>query len=129
MVNYWLVNHNWLSFSQTKEYCGFRIEFEQKKIHPSDRIVYFGDGFVLGLFEAVELVEDKFYGWNQRYRYQVRIKLLDLPNNPAKGGLPLEWLKTKFMLARHEGGSGSIMALTEKEFEDVARAVSQAYIP
>ncbi len=124
MVNYWLVNHNWLSFSQTREYCGFRMEFEQKKIRPSDKIVYFGDSFVLGLFEAVELVTDAFKGWNKPYRYQVRIKPLDMPNNPPKGGLQVEWLKTKLMLAKHEGGSGSLMALTEKEFGEVINAVS-----
>ena len=124
MVNYWLVNHNWLSFSQTKEYCGFRFEFEQKKIQPSDKIIYFGDGFVLGLFEAVELVKDKFNGWNKKYPYQVRIRQLELPNNPPKDGLQVDWLKTKFMLKKDEGGSANPMPLTEKEFEDVANAVS-----
>jgi hypothetical protein len=124
MVNYWLVNHNWLSFSQTKEYCGFRAEFEQMKIHPSDKIIYFGDGFVLGLFEAVELVKDAFEGWNKPYRYQVRIKPLELPNNPPKDGLQVDWLKTKFMLSKDGGGSANLMPLTEKEFREVVSAVS-----
>lgn len=124
MVNYWLVNHNWLSFSQTREYCGFRGKFEQEKIQPSDKIVYFGDDFVLGLFEAVELVKDRFNGWNKPYPYQVRIKPLELPNNPPKGGLQIDWLKTKFMLRKDEGGSSILMPLTEKEFEDVVRAIS-----
>jgi len=124
MVNYWLVNHNWLSFSQTREYCGFRSDFEQKKIHPSDKIVYFGDGLVLGLFEAVELVKNKFNGWSGHYPYQVRIKTLDLPNNPPKSELRIDWLKTKFMLRKDEGGSANLMSLTEKEFEEIVHTVS-----
>lgn len=125
MVNYWLVNHNWVSFSQTREYCGFRLEFDQKRIHPFDKIVYYGDGFVLGLFEAVALVKDEFNGWNKRYSYQVRIKSLALPNNPPKGGLRADGLKTKIFVAMHEGHSGSLLALTEKEFEEVVNAVSK----
>ena len=129
MVNYWLVNHNWLSFSQTREYCGFRSDFEQMKIHPLDKIVYFGDGLVLGLFEAVELVKNEFNGWKGHYPYQIRIKLLEIPNNPPKGELQIDWLKTKFMLRKDAGGSANLMPLTEKEFDEVVKAFSQTYIP
>lgn len=52
---FWLVNHSWESFKRTKEYCGFVSETERNKIKVGDRIVYFGNSLVFGLFEVVAL--------------------------------------------------------------------------
>lgn len=124
MVKYWLVNHNWVSFSRTQEYCGFSREWEQKQIQLGDKIVYFGDGLVLGLFEAVALVKNEFRNWQKPYPFQVKIKPLKLANNPPKGGMQDDKIKGKLMITREKGGSPNLVPLTEVEFKEVERQLN-----
>jgi len=119
MVKLWLVNHNWVSFSRTQEYCGFTREWEQKQIQPGDKLIYFGDGLVLGLFEAVSLVKNEFRNWQRPFPFQVKIKPLVLSGNPPNGGLKFDKLKAKLMITREKGGSPNLVPLSEIEFNEV----------
>jgi len=59
---------------------------ERDRISVGDRIVYFGQGLVFGVFEVVALVDNEFKGWQKSYPFQLKIKPLGfdkplLPNH------------------------------------------------
>lgn len=88
-----------------------------------DKIVYFGDGFILGVFTADELCENVFDGWHKNYPYQVRTKPLPIPNNPIKQGIRCEQFKARLQILRMEGKSWNILQLTEAEFNQVLKGI------
>lgn len=55
LMKYWLVHHSWESFKATKEYCGFKSEEERNKITVGDKVVYFGQSLVFGVFDVIAL--------------------------------------------------------------------------
>jgi hypothetical protein len=118
-MQYWLVNHSWDSFKRTQEYCGFISESERNKIAIGDRLVYFGQGLVFGLFEAASLPENEFKGWQKQYSFQVKLKLILL----AKGGLKAKVLESKILLQKSADGSGNLVELTETEFNQIKQAI------
>ncbi len=124
-MKYWLVNHSWESFRRTQEYCGFMSPAEQEKVKVGDGIVYFGQGLVFGVFEAIALVENEFNGWEKKYPFQVKIKPLEIPNNPVPKGIIAKSLQSKIGLAKMEGKSSNIVELSEEEFEQVKQAISE----
>ncbi|MDP2974551.1 MAG: hypothetical protein Q8N60_05865, partial [Candidatus Diapherotrites archaeon] len=91
---YWLVNHSWESFRRTQEYCGFQSEAERNKIQIGDKVVYFGQGIVFGVFEVVALPDNEFKGWQKPYPCQVKLKPIAI----AKGGLLAKPLESKILL-------------------------------
>ena len=120
----WLVNHSWESFKRTKEYCGFISEDERNKTKVEDKIVYFGNSLVLGLFEAVALVNNEFNGWEKKYPYQVKLK----PILIAKGGLLAKPLESKILMQKADGGSPNLVELTEEEFKRIKEAIDNKEI-
>jgi hypothetical protein len=122
-MNYWLVNHSWESFRRTQEYCGFISGAERDKISVGDRIVYFGQGLVFGVFEAVALVENEFNGWEKKYPFQVKIKPLEIQNNPVPKGVVAKSLQSKIGLAKMEGKSSNLVELTEEEFMKIKTVI------
>ena len=118
-MNYWLINHSWESFRRTQEYCGFMKEAERDKINIEDKIVYFGNSLVLGLFEAINLPNNEFNGWEKKYPYQVKLK----PILIAKGGLLAKPLESKILMQKADGGSSNIVELTENEFNQIRQAI------
>ncbi len=123
MSKFWLVNHSWESFRRTQEYCGFISEAERDKIAVGDRIVYFGQGLVFGVFEAVALVEKEFTGWDKKYPFQVKIKPLPIPNNPVPKGIIAKALQSKIGLAKMEGKSSNLVELAKNEFNRIKEAI------
>ena len=124
-MNYWLINHSWESFRRTQEYCGFMVEAERDKIKVGDKIVYYGQGLVFGIFEAASLVENEFNGWGKKYPFQVKFQPLPIPNNPTKQGLVAKGLQGKIFLTKAGGGSPNLVELNEYEFNKVKQAVSE----
>lgn len=116
---FWLVNHSWDSFKRTQEYCGFQTSFERDKIRVGDKIVYFGNSLVLGLFEAIALPNNEFKDWRKPYHYQVKLKSIML----SKDGLLAKQLESKIKLQKIDGSSTNIVELTENEFNQIKQAI------
>jgi len=116
---FWLVNHSWESFKRTREYCGFLSEAERNKISFGDKIVYFGQGIVFGLFEAIDLPDNEFKGWQKHYPFQVKLKPIII----SKKGLIAKPLQDKIYLQKTEGKSVNLVELTEKEFNQIKKAI------
>ncbi len=117
-MKFWLINHSWESFKATKEYCGFISEAERDRIAIGDRIVYFGQSLVFGIFEAVALPVDEFRGWKKSYPFQVKLKPIVL----AQGGLIAKLLESKIVLQKSSGGSPNLLELNEQEFNKIKQA-------
>ena len=117
-MKFWLINHSWESFKATKEYCGFISEAERDRIAIGDRIVYFGQSLVFGIFEAVALPVDEFRGWKKSYPSQVKLKPIVL----AQGGLIAKLLESKIVLQKSSGGSPNLLELNEQEFNKIKQA-------
>lgn len=98
---------------------------EQEKVKVGDRIVYFGQGLVFGVFEAVALIENEFKGWEKKYPFQIKLKPLAIPNNPKTKGLMAKQLQSKIGLAKMEGKSSNIVELSKEEFEQIKQAISE----
>ena len=118
-MSVWLVNHSWESFRRTQEYCGFATQSERDKIKVGDKVVYFGQGIVFGIFEAAMLVEDEFNGWGKKYPFQVKLKRVAL----ATGGLVVKQLESKILLQKSDGGSPNLLELSEIEFSKIKQAI------
>ena len=116
---FWLVNHSWESFKRTQEYCGFISEQERNKIKVGDKIVYFGQGIVFGLFEAIDLPENEFRDWQKPYAFQVRLK----PILISKKGLITKPLQSKIQLQKMKGSASLIVELTENEFNQIKKTM------
>jgi hypothetical protein len=80
---------------------------------------------VFGVFEAVALVENEFNGWEKKYPFQVKIKPLEIPNNPVPKGIMAKVLQSKIGLAKMEVKSSNIVELSKEEFEQIKQAVSE----
>jgi len=124
-MSFWLVNHSWESFRATREYCGFISEDERNKIKVDDKIVYYGQGLVFGIFEAVALVENEFNGWQKKYPFQVKLKPLLISNNPTKQGIVAKALQGKLYLTKAGGRSSNQVELNEYEFNKIKQAISE----
>src|SRR3989338_9726641 len=114
-MKYWLVNRSWESFKRTQEFCGFISETERDKIIVGDKIVYFGNGIVLGVFEAIALPNFEFKCWQKNYPFQVKLKLLSI----SKRGLLAKPLESKILMQKSQGQSQNLVELTEKEFHQI----------
>ncbi|HLC79835.1 MAG TPA: hypothetical protein VJG83_05455 [archaeon] len=119
-MKFWLVNHSWESFKATKEYCGFQVESERDKISIGDKIVYFGQGIIFGVFEAITLPVDEFNGWKKSYSYQVKLKSILI----AQGELSAKPLESKILLQKSSGGSPNLLELFEQEYNKIKEAVT-----
>lgn len=118
-MKYWLVNHSWESFKASKEYCGFQTETERDKISIGDNVVYFGQGLVFGIFEAVALPNNEFKGWKKPYTFQVKIK----PVVMSQGGLIAKPLESKILLQKSSGGSPNLLELTNEEYGKIENGI------
>lgn len=118
-MKFWLVNHSWESFKATKEYCGFQPESERNKISIEDKIVYFGQSLVFGVFEVGSLPNNEFKGWKKNYPYQVKLK----PILIAQGGLIAKPLESKILLQKSSGGSSNLLELSEQEYFKIKEAI------
>lgn len=118
---FWLVNHSWESFKRTQEYCGFISEQERNKIKTGDKIVYFGQGIVFGLFEAIDLPDNEFKGWQKPYPFQIKLK----PIIVSKKGMIAKQLQSKIQLQKMQGNSFEVVELTENEFNQIKKAIEK----
>jgi len=116
---FWLVNHSWESFKKTKEYCGFVSEAERNKIKIGDKIVYFGQGIVFGLFQAITLPDEEFKGWKKAYPFQVKLKAIVISSN----GLVAKVLQDKILFQKSQSGSSNLVELSESEFNQIKKAI------
>ena len=117
----WVINHSWESFRRTREYCGFVSEAERNKIKLGDKIVYYGNKMVFGLFEAIALPENEFRGWQKPYPYQVKLKQITLPKNE----LIAKPLESKILFQKSNDGSSNLVELTDIEFDKILKAIEQ----
>ena len=122
-MDFWVINHSWESFKRTKEYCGFQSETERNKIKVGDKLAYFGNGIVFGIFEVTALPNDEFKGWEKSYSFQVKIKPLSIPNNPTTRGVLATPLKNKIDLQKSKGASANLVEITEQEFSQIVKAI------
>lgn len=111
-MKYWLINHSWESFVRTKEYCGFMAKDERDQIDVGDKVVYFGQGIVFGLFDAVAQVDNEFKGWKGNYPCQVKLA----PVIISKTGLMARFLQSKFLMMKDEHQYRNLTELTEEEY-------------
>lgn len=115
----WLVNHSWESFKRTQEYCGFISETERNKITIGDKVVYYGQGIVFGVFEAISLPDNEFKGWQKKYPFQVKLKSIAI----AKEGISAKPLESKILMQKGIGGSPNLVEITEEEFNQTKEAI------
>ncbi|HLC78861.1 MAG TPA: hypothetical protein VJG83_00385 [archaeon] len=120
-MKFWLVNHSWESFKATKEYCGFQVESERNKISVGDRIVYFGQGLVFGVFEVSALPNNEFNGWKKAYSFQVKLNQIAL----ALGGLIAKPLESKILIQKSSGGSPNLLELSKQEYDNIKETIEQ----
>jgi len=120
-MSFWLVNHSWESFRRTQEYCGFMNPAERGKVRIGDKIAYFGNGMVFGLFEAIAFLDNEFKGWEKSYPFQVKIKPIVI----AKGGLMAKPLQDKIQIQKAQGGSSNLVELSEIEFNQIKEAIEK----
>jgi hypothetical protein len=106
---------------RTKEYCGFMFEDEQKTINKGDIVVYFGQGIIFGIFEAIDLVNNEYNGWKKKYPYQVKLKPLLL----SQKGLIAKQLQEKFIMLREENKLSNIVELTENEYNLIKKSIEE----
>ena len=120
---FWVVNHHWESFKATKEYCGFKSETERNKISIEDKIVYFGQGIIFGIFETEKLVDYEFKGWKGDYPFQVKLKPIIL----SERGLLAKIIESKILLQKSKGGSVNLLEITEQEFDQIQKAIEESH--
>ena len=89
-------------------------EAERNEIKVGDKIVYYGQGLVFGVFEAVALVESEFKGWQKPYPFQVKLKLIAL----AEKGLLARPLESKILMQKSADCSANLAELGEKALID-----------
>jgi len=82
---------------------------------------------VFGVFEAIALVKNEFNGWEKKHPFQVKLKHLEIPNNPTTKRLMAKQLQSKIGLAKMEEKSPNIVELSKKEFEQVKQAISEGH--
>src|SRR3989344_9086083 len=124
-MSFWVVNHSWESFRRTQEYCGFQSETERNRIKLGDKVAYFGNGILFGIFEVIGLPENEFKSWEKSYPFQVKIKPLPIPNNPTTRGVLATPLKNKIDLQKAKGASANLIELTEQEFAQIQKSIEQ----
>lgn len=122
-MKYYLINHSWESYMKTKEYCGFMSEEERNLISSGDIIVYFGQGIVFGVFEAIELVNDEFNGWKKKYPYQVKLKPILL----SQKGLIAKQLQDKFTLLKDKSRSFPRVSSEETLYQNLVELSENEY--
>jgi len=120
-MSFYLINHSWESFRRTQEYCGFVSESERNKIKLGDKIVYYGNKMIFGLFEAIALPENEFRDWQKPYVYQVKLKQITIP----KSELMAKPIESKILIQKSNGGSSNLVELTELEFDEISKAIKQ----
>lgn len=118
-MKYWVINHSWESFRRTKEYCGFDNLPDQERINIDDKIIYYGQGLVFGIFEATEHCYNEFRKWERNYPHQVKLKPIVI----AKGGLMAKPLQDKIQAQKAQGGSSNLVELSENEFNQIKEAI------
>ena len=119
----YLINHSWESYMKTKEYCGFMSEEERDQISVGDIVVYFGQGIVFGVFEAIELVNDEFNGWKKKYPYQVKLKPVLL----SPKGLIAKQLQDKFTLLKNNSRSFPRVSSEETLYQNLVELSENEY--
>ena len=87
-------------------------EEERDQISVGDIVVYFGQGIVFGIFEAIDLVNDEFNGWKKKYPYQVKLKPVLL----SPKGLIVKQLSDKFLMLKEDNNYKNLVELTENEY-------------
>jgi len=120
-MNFWLVNHSWQAFKATQEYCGFVTREERNKIQVGDKIVYFGQGLVFGVFEVIKLVENEFNDWKRSYHFQIKLNPIVI----SEGDLIAKPLESKILLQKSTGGSPNLLELTEVEFNQIEQVIKE----
>lgn len=118
-MKFFLVNHEWGDFRKTIEYIGFASEAERKPVSIGDRIVYFGQGLVAGVFEASSFVQGEFSGWREELPFQIKLKALHIPL-PELIAKPLHY---KVQLQKPVEGSPRLFELSEQEFSKIVRDI------
>jgi hypothetical protein len=96
---------------------------ERDKVSVGDRVVYYGNGLVFGVFEVVGMVDNQFKGWQKTYPFQLKIQPLEIPNNPIKRGILAKPLADKISLQKAKSGSPNLIELSETEFEQIISAI------
>lgn len=117
----YLINHSWESYMRTKEYCGFMSEEERDQISVGDKVVYFGQGIVFGVFEAIELVNDEFNGWKKKYPYQIKLKEIMVINN----GVLARQLQDKFKILKEDNKYNNLVELSDDEFKIIIQSINE----
>lgn len=119
----YLINHSWESYMKTKEYCGFMSEEERYQISVGDIVVYFGQGIVFGIFEAIDLVNDEFNGWKKKYTYQVKLKPVLL----SPKGLIVKQLSDKFLMLKDNSRSFPRVSSEETLYQNLLELTENEY--
>ncbi len=115
----YLINHSWESFYKTKEYCGFIDEEERNLVKIGDTIVYFGQGIIFGVFEAISLVDNEFNGWKKKYPFQIKLKELFV----IKNGIIAKQLQDRFRLLKENNRYNNLIELSEDELKMIMESI------
>ena len=94
-------------------------EEERDQISVGDIVVYFGQGIVFGIFEAIDLVNDEFNGWKKKYPYQVKLKPVLL----SPKGLIVKQLSDKFLMLKEDNNYKNLVELTENEYNLIKQGI------
>ena len=118
-MNRWLYNHSWDDYKKTTAVIGFATDSERRLIARGDKIVYFGNGLVAGIFEAADFVQNQFSGWSEPRPLQVKLN----PQNIPSADLVAKPLRYKVSLESPIPGSKNLYLLSEQEFNKIELAI------
>ena len=119
---------NWMlcgaldEWGASREYCGFRTRTERATVALGDRIIYFCNGLVVGVFGAGKFVENESAGLRQK-PFQIRLKEIALPQHGLVAG-PLHY---KTSLQKHVQGSPTLWEISEWEYNKIMQALSEGH--
>ncbi|HLC79469.1 MAG TPA: hypothetical protein VJG83_03480 [archaeon] len=120
-MNYFVVVIAWDDYKKTLEYVGFSSEMEMKIISLGDRVVYFSEGLIAGIFEAESFCKNEFSGWQKELPFQIKLRPLLVPEKDFIA----RPLKYKVQLEKSIPPSSSLYKLSEQEFSKISLGISQ----
>ncbi len=116
----WMLNASLEDWEATRDYCGFGSEQERSPISAGDRIIYFCNGLIVGVFEAGKTVESEFSGLKER-QFQVKLRKILVPEN----GLVASPLHYRTRLQPHAPLSPSLWGVSAREYEKIMQALAE----
>jgi len=116
----WMFNGSLDDWAATREGCGFASAQELEPVSDGDKIIYFCNGLILGIFEAEKIAGAGFAALKGK-PYQVKLQKILIPQK----GLVASPLHYKISLQKHAKGSPTLWEISEWECNKIMQALRE----